>query len=163
MSWTWSGDPANSDVDEVRFYVQDTDTNDQLISDEEIQFTIDKWSTVVGTNVWAAAMVAETLAARFAREVTLSADGVSVGVEQLQAHYDALAMSLREQHKSFTGAAGSPLANGTIFDDKFDSTIKPLSFGKGMHDNPRAGRQDRSGQGLPPPDLTVPEDSIDAI
>lgn len=159
MTWSWSGDPSASDLDEVRFHLQDTDETDQLLSDEEINFTIDRWTDVVGTNVWAAAMCAETLAARFAREVSVSADGVSVAVEQLQQKYNDLALSLRDQHKSFTGAAGSPTGNGTIFDVEQDDTIRPLSFGKGMHDNIRGGIQDR-GNAVDTPWFTMPEDAI---
>lgn len=159
MTWSYSGDPSASDLDEVRFHLQDTDTTDQLMSDEEIQFTIDKWVDVVGTNLWAAAICAETLAAKFAREVSVSADGVSVSVQDLQDKYDALAMSLREQHKTFTGAAGSPTANGTVFDVEQDDTIRPLAFGKGMHDNIRGGIQDRGNQ-ADTPWFTMPEDAL---
>lgn len=39
MTWTYSGNPADSARDSVRFLVGDTDTNDQLITDEEIAWT----------------------------------------------------------------------------------------------------------------------------
>lgn len=39
MTWTYSGDPATNARDSVRFLVGDTDTNDQLVSDEEIAWT----------------------------------------------------------------------------------------------------------------------------
>lgn len=39
MTWTYSGDPANNARDAIRFLVGDTDTNDQLVSDEEIAWT----------------------------------------------------------------------------------------------------------------------------
>lgn len=159
MTFSYSGDPSASDIDEVRFHVQDTDSSDPLISDEEIQFLIDQWADTVGTNMWVAAMVAENLAAKFAREVAVSADGVSVAVEQLQDKFEQLAVSLRDRHKSFIGAAGSPTAGGTLFDETFDLSIKPLSFGKGMHDNMRAGRQDFAGTMQRFPEL--PEDALD--
>lgn len=40
MTWSYSGDPASSEKDAVRFLVGDTDTNDQLLSDEEIDYVI---------------------------------------------------------------------------------------------------------------------------
>lgn len=159
MSWTYSGDPSASDLDEVRFYLQDTDTTDQLLSDEEIQFVIDAWYENVGSNLWAASVCAENIAAKFTREVNVSADGVSVDVSSLQQKYNDLATSLRDQHKSRYGAAGGPMAGGTLFDDYFDSTIKPLSFGKGMHDNIRGGMQDFGGEYVYP----LPEYPEDAI
>ncbi len=39
MTWTYSGDPATNARDSIRFLVGDTDTNDQLVSDEEIAWT----------------------------------------------------------------------------------------------------------------------------
>lgn len=41
MTWTYSGDPGASALDEVRFLIQDTDQDDQLLSDEEIEYLID--------------------------------------------------------------------------------------------------------------------------
>lgn len=40
MTWSYSGDPSSSTLDEVRFLIQDTDTNDQLLSNEEINYLI---------------------------------------------------------------------------------------------------------------------------
>lgn len=147
MSWSYGNDPAGSDLDAVRFHVQDTDTLDQLISDEEIEYLIELWNPVYGSLLYAAAMVAENIAARFTREVALSADGVSVGIETLAQRYNDLAMSLRDAYKNKSGASGAPVSGGTVFDEYFDSSIKPLSFGKGIHDNVRAGRQDYGGGG----------------
>lgn len=38
MTWSYSGDPSSSTLDEIRFLIQDTDTNDQLLSNEEITY-----------------------------------------------------------------------------------------------------------------------------
>lgn len=40
MTWTYSGDPAASDRDQVRFWCGDTNTLNQQINDEEIAFLI---------------------------------------------------------------------------------------------------------------------------
>ncbi len=40
MTWTYSGDPGDSALDEVRFLIQDTDTDDQLLSDEELAYLL---------------------------------------------------------------------------------------------------------------------------
>jgi hypothetical protein len=40
MTWSYSGNPGASDLDEVRFLIQDTDTNEQLLSNEEINYLI---------------------------------------------------------------------------------------------------------------------------
>jgi hypothetical protein len=41
MTWTYSGNPGASTLDEVRFLIQDTDTTDQLLSNEELNYLID--------------------------------------------------------------------------------------------------------------------------
>jgi hypothetical protein len=141
MSWSYSRDPSDSDLDAVRFYVQDTDPNDQLISDEEIEFLIAQWTPVYGSNLMVAAMAAEAIAAKFAREVSYSADGVSVGVNELQTKYDALASSLRDQYKQFD-IGGGPEVGGVMWSDQPDPLIKPTIWAIGMNDNIRAGQQD---------------------
>lgn len=44
MTWSYSGDPSSSTLDEVRFLIQDTDTTDQLLSNEEINYLIDAYA-----------------------------------------------------------------------------------------------------------------------
>jgi len=146
MTWSYSKDPADSDLDAVRFYVQDTDPNDQLISDEEIEFLIAQWTPVYASNIMIASMAAEAIAAKFAREVSYSADGVSVGVNELQTKYDQLALSLRDQYKQFD-IGGGPEVGGVMWSDYPDPRIRPTIFSIGMHDNPGAGDQD-SGANL---------------
>ena len=41
MTWTYSGNPALSDIDKYRFLVSDTDPNEPLLQDQEIQFILD--------------------------------------------------------------------------------------------------------------------------
>lgn len=43
MSWTYSGNPANSELDAMRFMLKDTVEDDPLLQDEEIQFIIDNY------------------------------------------------------------------------------------------------------------------------
>lgn len=40
MAWTYDGDPSSSDVAAVRFEVQDTDVNAQLLQDGEVSWAI---------------------------------------------------------------------------------------------------------------------------
>jgi hypothetical protein len=140
VTFTYSGDPADSDLDAIRFYVQDTDSADWFLTDEEIEFLIAQWTPVYGNNLMVAAMAAEAIAAKFAREVSYSADGVSIGVQELQQKFDALAMSLRDQYKQYDVGSG-PNAGGVLYSDTEDPTIKPTLFSVGMNDNPRAGDQ----------------------
>lgn len=38
MTWSYSGDPGASNLDHIRFLIQDTDTTDQLFSNEELTY-----------------------------------------------------------------------------------------------------------------------------
>jgi len=106
MSWSYdasslgtstSGERLNS----VRFLVGDTDTNDQLIQDEEITFSL----TQTGDNIYyAASFVAETLAAKFSRKVDTKLDGtLSAEYSQLAEQYRLLAVGLKQQGQRYSG------------------------------------------------------------
>jgi hypothetical protein len=43
MTWTYTGNPGDSALDEVRFLIQDTNTNDRLLTNEEINYLIDSY------------------------------------------------------------------------------------------------------------------------
>lgn len=93
MAWTYSGNPATSDLDKVRFLVFDTDTNEQLINNEEIA-----WLLTEQTNVYmAAANAAEAIAAKFAKDITRTAVGLSASVGNRAQFYLDLAEKLRLQ------------------------------------------------------------------
>ena len=94
--------------------------------------------------VYVAAVAAETVAARFAREVTYSADGVSLGTNELQQKYNDLAASLREQYRAGS-VAGNPDVGGIMVGEELDDSIKPLVWSVGMNDNRRAGQQEYGG------------------
>lgn len=140
MAFSYSGDPSTSDKDTVRFYLQDIDPTLQLMQDEEILFLLSQWDSVMGSPLFTAAVAAEVLAGRFAREINVSADGVSVSTGELQERFNNLAASLRDQYKAQYGNNGPDLAS-LMFDTNYDPTIKPLNFGTGFMDNYWAGSQ----------------------
>lgn len=80
------------------------------------------------------------IAGNYAREISISADGVTVGLSELQAKFDLRASSLRDQYKQEAQMA-SPSFDGVMFDLSWDESIKPLKFGTGFMDNYLAGRQ----------------------
>jgi len=140
MSWTYSGNPSTSDKDSVRFYVGDVDPTFPLLTDEEITFLIGQWEDNYNSPLYVAAVAAEVIAGRFAREVSVSADGVSVSLSELQQRFNDLANSLRDQYKALYGWF-DPVTAVNILNDQFDPSIKPLMFGIGFNDNYQAGRQ----------------------
>ena len=61
MGFSYSGDPSKSSTDTVRFLVQDTNSKDVLLQDEEIAFLVNEEGSVEQ----AAMRAAETIAAQF--------------------------------------------------------------------------------------------------
>jgi hypothetical protein len=45
MSWSYSGNPKESPIDEVRFLVGDTNEREPIMQDEEIQYLIDEYGS----------------------------------------------------------------------------------------------------------------------
>lgn len=139
--WSYSGDPSTSDVDQVRFYLQDNDPAVPLLGDLELQFLVDEWLPRHDSLVFVAAVAAERVAAKFAGVVSVTADGVAVNVADLSGRYEALAKRLRQAHKDLQVGGEVDLTN-LMFDPQEDFSIAPLTFGVGKDDNVHAGRQD---------------------
>ncbi len=139
-NWTYD-DSLVTPKDQVRFLLQDTDSNDKLATDEEIQFVIDRWLDVQGSVEYCAAIVAEAIAARYAREASYSADGTSVNLAQIAGQFRELAASLRAQHKNLL-VGGSPDVGGISPYEGLYPGVKNFNFGTGVHDDLEAGPQD---------------------
>ena len=156
MSWNYSGDPSASDLDEVRFLVQDVDAGLPLLQDEEIQFLIDRWMPKYDSLTYVAAVVAATISRKFVGILNISADGVSVNAADLVDRYKALAQQLRAEYVASQVGGEVDLTNIMVGQSP-DYSIKPLSFQIGLHDNAEAGMQDYGGW-LPNPfeDSVVP-------
>lgn len=130
MTWSYSGDPSTSEKDAVRFEIGDVDVNDQLVSDEEIQYLLTTEDSIVG----AAALCCDKIAARFARDVDKKIEGTSVSASQRYEHYRSLAQHLRSRlTRSGTPYSGNlHAADGES--DKANSSLKQPSFCLGMMD-----------------------------
>lgn len=147
----YSGDPAASAIDAIRFWAQDTGTP-ALLNDNEIQYLADIAGVDVETDpIEAAALAAERIAAKYVGDVTISADGVSYSGADLQQRYGLLAAALRKQAIRVSGRVPVPFIGGQR---------RGRQFGIGMHDNPQAHSQtyhphlddDRSWLDVPDPD-----------
>ena len=145
--WTYvsPGDPMSSDVDKVRFLMQDTNPAVRLLTDLELQYLVDEWFHRYDTLIYVAAVAADRVAAKFAGVVSVSADGVSVGTADLSERYRLLATDLRALHKDYQISGEVDITN-LMWDQNPDYGIRPLTFGVGMDDNLAAGRQDYGSQ-----------------
>lgn len=112
MTWTYDGDPSANDRDEVRFLVGDTDTTDQLVSDEEIAYAVADQNS----NKLAAAYICEAIAAKFARDVDVRVGRAAEDASQRYKQYKELAAKYRGR----ANVVATPRFGGVSRDAKDD-------------------------------------------
>lgn len=127
MTWSYSGDPASSDMDLVRFLCGDTDSAIPLITDEEINYLI---SVRVSPYI-AASEACLQIMAKLAKEVDYAIGPEKVSASQRFENYRKL-MDMRKSSNATLNAAPSWNAPDTVY------TTKPV-FDIGMHDNGSSG------------------------
>jgi len=109
MSWSYdesdlSTDTTSGRLNSVRLLVGDTDTTDQQVQDEEIEFALSQTSNNI---YYAAAWIAKTLASKYARRVDTQLDGaLSAAYSQLHKHYQGLSEKLEGQGKTYGSSLG---------------------------------------------------------
>lgn len=136
MAWTYSTSLA-TDKDRVRLYIGDTDTSNQLFSDEEIEALL----TVNDDDVFeTSAQLAESLAAKYARYNTLKIDSFSINYKERADQYSELAKRLRASAGSVAGAYASPVVTGISISEmdsvREDTDRNPSRFEIGKHTYP---------------------------
>jgi hypothetical protein len=139
MTWTYSGNPSNSQLDEVRFIIGDTDTTDQLLSNEEINYMI----ATHGASRYAASESCRAIAAKFARLMNRSIGGLSADFSAKYRQYLELSESIEAQEEL---VPVGPFASGWSRSGKeaveADADREPIFGRKGVMDNPRANAVD---------------------
>jgi hypothetical protein len=114
MGWSYSGNPADSAKDEVRFLVGDTDRDDQLLSDEEIAFMISLYPKATGYANWdCAAECARTIASKFSKLISKTVGSLSLQYGDKARQYAELADRLAKNAE--TGGnqiVGAPILGG---------------------------------------------------
>ena len=154
MAWTYGGDPSANARDAIRFLIGDTDTTDQLLSDEEIAWVNSEASgTATGTTALydAAYRCCLTIASKLAREADKQIGDLSVSMSQRAKAYREQAASL----KALSGREGGvpiPYAGGiTISDKEIDeenSDIFRTWFSSGQFENVRDGGRSQTIRGV---------------
>ncbi len=154
MAWTYGGDPSANARDAIRFLIGDTDTTDQLLSDEEIAWVNSEASgTSTGTTALydAAYRCCLTVASKLAREADKQIGDLSVSMSQRAKAYREQAASL----KALSGREGGvpiPYAGGiTISDKEIDeenSDIFRTWFSSGQFENVRDGGRSQTIRGV---------------
>ena len=95
-TYTYSGDPASSTKDAVRFYIGDVDTSRPLLSDEEIAFLL-LGTNPVDTPTQAAIQALRILSTKFAREADVTVGEISKSFSQISKAFAERADALEEQ------------------------------------------------------------------
>jgi len=136
VAWNYTGDPANSDRDAVRFLVGDTCEADPLLQDAEVDFVISEQTT----NELAAAYCLRALAARFSRQVTKKIGDVSVNCSDLAKAFAERADELDPNGITKNVPLALPSFGGLSIDEKDslaedEDAVQP-SFSRGMNDMP---------------------------
>ena len=144
MTATYTNDPANRPIDEIRFLIRDTDTipeTDALLSDQEILYLLGTHNHVY----LAAAAACDTIVAKYAGDVESKQVGdlrISYGSGGQSIDYANLAKTLRTQ--AAKRSAGKIYAGGISETDKrrieADPDLVPLVFSVGMDDSEYTGQ-----------------------
>ena len=136
--FTYSGDPASSDRDAVRFHAGDTDRDLAELEDEEIDYALGLQPDVK----LAAAELLEALAAKYSRKA-------NIAVGQVRKDLGSVADQLAKRAKDLRATAGNlaqPFFGGLTKSGKSDldtrtDDVQPR-FRRGQFDNPRAASLD---------------------
>lgn len=135
---SYSGNPANSDSDAVRFLIQDTDTSNEDFSDSEIAYVL----TQTSSDVYDAAIaLCRIAAAKYAKIVDSAIDSVRINASKKYSNFVNLASQI-EKVKNTLSSSGqpSPVVTGIsiteILDVQDDTDIIPKKFKQGMFENP---------------------------
>lgn len=119
MSWTYSGNPANNQIDECRFLLGDTNESEPIMQDEEIQYIIDMYEGNKNQVLYQLFSRAATI---FARDIKRSLGPQSEDPTERLKYFKEKA----EEYKSKISSAGLSLPK----------YAHPKVFRKGMQNNP---------------------------
>lgn len=108
MTWTYNGDPSSNDRDQVRFWLGDTDSTDEQLSDEEIAFLLD---INADEPLSAAIDGAQGLMAKYSRETNRAVGDLQVEAQAKVVHYAALIDRLRIMNNRKRNVGGIFIGN----------------------------------------------------
>jgi hypothetical protein len=132
VAWTYGGDPDSNARDAIRFLIGDTDTNDQILNDEEVawvnkEVTGDKTAT---TGLYTAAYrCCITIASKYSRLADQAVGDLRVDLSQKAVAYRDQASEL-EILVEREGGVPTPYAGAiTISDKNVDEANSDINHG----------------------------------
>lgn len=138
MTWSYSGNPASSPLDEVRFLIQDTNSGDELLSNEELEYLLAAYAEDAFNAAIAAVQTLIAQGARIAEESKKVGDlSLSVKSGARVAQWESLLQSLKAEQ--FRRNPGSPVYALNAFvptDEKdWEGDTESTDFVIGQMDN----------------------------
>lgn len=137
MSWSYDAS-LPTEKDQVRFHIRDTDTADQLVQDEEINYLL----TEHGSVYKAAAAACRNVALHFTRKVSLISkeSGIKDDMKEKADRYSEMADKFDEQdgRSGLTVFAGGISAADKEARAADGDTTRP-AFRKDLHQTPASG------------------------
>jgi len=136
VKWNYSGNPADSTLDETRFLVGDTDKDKPQVSDDEINWALTKASDDTTS---AAALICRHLSRHYSRLADCSVGDVSRSCSQMAQAYKDRADELEAEALATTGLV-IPSFGGLSQTEKEtlsenEDAVQP-AFSVGQDDNP---------------------------
>lgn len=134
MSWSYSvADLATSTKDQVRLEIQDTNTNLQLLQDEEIEYAISQEATMWGAAARCAEIISRNYLQQADRRMGLR---LFILYSKMAEQYSTMAKALRAK----AVAMNLPYVGGiSVTDKSIDQSntdaVQP-AFSRGMQSNP---------------------------
>jgi hypothetical protein len=127
----YGGDLENSDLDKIRFWLGDTDPTNELITDAEINSLLATMSARA-----AAAQIAHSLAARYARKADKQIGDLRISWSQLSKQFASLATSLSVASTTAQSVWAGGLSKAEKAETRADADMVQHSFTRGLHAHP---------------------------
>lgn len=131
MTWSYSGDPSGSELDNVRFLISDTDPEEELLQDEEIKFAIGVEGKVNG----AAALCCEVLSRNFAKKADKSIGPIRIVNSTRAIQFDKMAKAMRDKLTMTALPYSGGMSYSEKASDEADTDLIKSAFGVGMMSN----------------------------
>ncbi len=146
---TYGADPANSELDEVRLLIGDTDCATACLLDSEILFLIAE----AGSPAFGAVLAAEACAAKAARLYDVSTGAVRKALSQKFDHFKQLVKDLKARAEE-SGSGPAPVFTAMTHTqkdaDRADADMVQPNMRIKQDDNPRVVTADEELTGLIP-------------
>ena len=134
MSFTYSGNPSATQLDLVRFLLNDTEATDYVIEDAEITYLVSTWNNAY----LAASHGAKMISANFAKQATSKSVGdLSISYSSKSSDYSLLAQRLYEMFQSLYPPTPRVSANAVSATVDKDTSDPNTDFYTGQTDNGR--------------------------